>query len=79
MSGHSVATANPANVWSGGRSPFNVSYGKLMMWFFLLSDAFTFSGLLITYGVHRFSAAGDTSLPLPFPDMFNDVHPYLQF
>jgi cytochrome c oxidase subunit 3 len=30
-----------------------VSYGKLMMWFFLLSDAFTFSGLLITYGLVR--------------------------
>ena len=31
------------------------SYGKLMMWFFLLSDAFTFSALLITYGLIRFS------------------------
>jgi len=31
----------------------NVSYGKLMMWFFLLSDAFTFSALLITYGLVR--------------------------
>src|SRR3984885_4746998 len=42
--------------WSGGRSPFNVEYGKLMMWFFLLSDAFTFSSLLISYGALRFSA-----------------------
>ena len=25
--------------WNGGRSPFNVEYGKMMMWFFLLSDA----------------------------------------
>lgn len=32
-----------------------VSYGKLMMWFFLLSDAFTFSALLITYGLVRSS------------------------
>lgn len=31
----------------------NASYGKLMMWFFLLSDAFTFSALLITYGLVR--------------------------
>lgn len=31
------------------------SYGKLMMWFFLLSDALTFSGLLVTYGFSRFS------------------------
>jgi cytochrome c oxidase subunit 3 len=42
--------------WSGGRSPFNVEYGKIMMWFFLLSDAFTFSSLLIAYGALRFSA-----------------------
>src|SRR6201989_750644 len=42
--------------WSGGRSPFNVEYGKMMMWFFLLSDAFTFSTLLISYGAIRFSA-----------------------
>lgn len=43
------------NVWNGGVSPMNVSYGKLMMWFFLLSDAFTFSALLITYGLVRSS------------------------
>jgi cytochrome c oxidase subunit III len=42
--------------WSGGRSPYNVEYGKMMMWFFLLSDAFTFSSLLIAYGAIRFSA-----------------------
>ncbi|OAQ41664.1 cytochrome oxidase subunit III [Pedobacter psychrophilus] len=41
--------------WSGGRSPFQVEYGKLMMWFFLLSDAFTFSAFLIYYGAQRFS------------------------
>ncbi|RFS22397.1 cytochrome oxidase subunit III [Chitinophaga silvatica] len=42
--------------WAGGYSPFNVSYGKLMMWFFLLSDAFTFGALLISYGTIRFSS-----------------------
>jgi cytochrome c oxidase subunit 3 len=42
--------------WGGGRSPFSVEYGKMMMWFFLLSDAFTFSALLIAYGALRFSA-----------------------
>jgi cytochrome c oxidase subunit 3 len=41
--------------WSGGKSPFNVSYGKLMMWYFLMSDAFTFGAFLITYGTIRFS------------------------
>ena len=43
------------NLWRGGVSPMKASYGKLMMWFFLLSDAFTFSALLITYGLIRFS------------------------
>jgi cytochrome c oxidase subunit 3 len=41
--------------WSGGRSPWSIEYGKLMMWFFLLSDAFTFSSLLVYYGAQRFS------------------------
>jgi len=43
------------DVWGGGVSPLNVSYGKMMMWYFLLSDAFSFAGLLITYGAIRFS------------------------
>ncbi len=43
------------SVWDGGQSPLKASYGKLMMWFFLLSDAFTFSALLITYGMIRFA------------------------
>jgi cytochrome c oxidase subunit 3 len=50
--------------WAGGRSPFAVEYGKMMMWFFLLSDAFTFSSLLISYGALRFSSAG-----WPAPDL----------
>ncbi|MDF2456078.1 MAG: cox3 [Cytophagaceae bacterium] len=43
------------NLWGGGVEPMKVSYGKLMMWFFLLSDALSFSGLLITYGMIRFT------------------------
>jgi len=55
---HSTATTAPGgSLWDGGVSPMGVSYGKLMMWFFLLSDAFTFSGLLITYGLVRSSHA----------------------
>jgi len=41
--------------WSGGRSPFNASYGKVMMWYFLMSDAFTFGAFLISYATLRFS------------------------
>jgi cytochrome c oxidase subunit 3 len=43
------------SIWDGGQSPLKSSYGKLMMWFFLLSDAFTFSALLVSYGLIRFS------------------------
>ena len=39
--------------WDGGTSPFGVSYGKMMMWFFLVSDALTFGGLLVSYGFIR--------------------------
>ena len=42
------------NLWRGGVEPFKASYGKLMMWFFLISDAFTFSTFLIAYGVIRY-------------------------
>lgn len=46
---------NDSSSWDGGKQPFKISYGKLMMWYFLLSDAFTFSGFLIAYGALRFS------------------------
>ena len=49
-----VATASQ-RWWGGGRSPFNVEYGKLMMWYFLMSDAFTFGAFLISYGSIRFA------------------------
>jgi cytochrome c oxidase subunit 3 len=39
--------------WDGGQSPFRISYGKMMMWFFLISDALTFGGLLTSYGFIR--------------------------
>jgi cytochrome c oxidase subunit 3 len=55
MSQPTAAVAHGKSVWDGGTSPMGVSYGKLMMWFFLMSDAFTFSGLLITYGLVRSS------------------------
>jgi len=45
------------DLWSGGQEPFKASYGKLMMWYFLLSDAFTFAGFLIAYGALRVSTA----------------------
>jgi len=52
--------AIPTNTkwWNGGRSPFNASYGKVMMWYFLMSDAFTFGAFLISYATLRFSLNG---------------------
>jgi cytochrome c oxidase subunit III len=52
----------PKANWEGGTEPFKASYGKLMMWYFLLSDAFTFAGFLIAYGTLRFSMP---SWPVP--------------
>lgn len=76
MSTHSVASNNSGSVWRGGVSPFNVSYGKLMMWIFLLSDAFTFSSLLIAYGAERFSFSGNVDTPWPLPDMVFNHFPF---
>ncbi|MGB4960420.1 MAG: cytochrome oxidase subunit III, partial [Saprospiraceae bacterium] len=56
--------------WKGGSAPFKTSYGKLMMWYFLLSDAFTFSGFLIAYGALR------ASVPTwPVPDFVFSTFP----
>ena len=54
----STATTAQPKLWNGGKSPFNVEYGKLMMWYFLMSDAFTFGAFLISYGTIRFSSNG---------------------
>ena len=58
MSGHASKEINAAAPWGGNVSPFSVSYGKLMMWFFLVSDALTFGGLLVAYGYTRYSTSG---------------------
>jgi cytochrome c oxidase subunit 3 len=47
------ATTTENRTWEGGGSPFGASFGKIMMWFFLVSDAFTFASFLISYGVIR--------------------------
>jgi heme/copper-type cytochrome/quinol oxidase subunit 3 len=76
-----TANVHQTKWWSGGKSPFNMEYGKLMMWYFLMSDAFTFGAFLISYGSIRFSqnfwpdpnvvfnafpGAGHANLPLAF-------------
>lgn len=74
--------------WNGGRSPFNISYGKVMMWYFLMSDAFTFGAFLISYATIRFSVndwadpnhvfnafpfAGHANLPLAFVSLMTFI------
>ena len=47
-------TGIEGKTWGGGNQPLKASYGKMMMWFFILSDALTFSGFLAAYGFSRF-------------------------
>ena len=83
-----VAVQQGTKWWSGGRSPFNASYGKVMMWYFLMSDAFTFGAFLISYGTIRFSVndwadpnmvfnafpfAGHANLPLAFVSLMTFI------
>ena len=59
--------------WDGAEYPFKVGYGKLMIWYFLLSDAFTFAGFLIAYGTLRFSMPS-----WPVPDFVFSTFPFLE-
>jgi cytochrome c oxidase subunit 3 len=83
-----VAVQQGTKWWSGGKSPFNASYGKVMMWYFLMSDAFTFGAFLISYGTIRFSQnhwvdpnhvfnsfpfAGHANLPLAFVSLMTFI------
>ena len=54
MSTTVVNTETEGKAWGGGNKPLNASYGKMMMWFFIVSDALTFSGFLAAYGFSRF-------------------------
>ncbi|NNM95347.1 MAG: cytochrome oxidase subunit III [Bacteroidia bacterium] len=64
-----AATVQLRKDWDGGVSPFGVSYGKLFMWFFLVSDALTFSSLLCAYGFMRHKFTGAWAKP---NEVFND-------
>ena len=55
--GTTVSTTSNEKIWKGGNKPLNASYGKMMMWFFIVSDALTFSGFIVSYGFARFKYA----------------------
>ncbi len=53
-----ASTGTEGKTWGGGNEPLKASYGKMMMWFFIVSDALTFSGFLAAYGFSRFKFIG---------------------
>ena len=56
--------------WSSDREAFHVSWGKAMMWIFLLSDTFVFSCFLVGYMTVRVS----TTVPWPNPSEVFALH-----
>lgn len=54
MTGLDTSTADLH--WEGGVSPFGISWQKLMMWLFLVSDALLFAGFLAAYGFVRMAS-----------------------
>lgn len=69
---HDTQAPEDQHLWEGGKEPMKASYGKLMMWYFLLSDTFTFAGFLISYGALRFS-----SVTWPEPDFVFASFPFV--
>ncbi|HYY58531.1 MAG TPA: cytochrome c oxidase subunit 3 [Pyrinomonadaceae bacterium] len=63
MSTEARADEMLATEWSGGALPYHVGHKKLGMWLFIVSDALTFSALLMGYSYVR--AASD-QWPTPF-------------
>ena len=51
--------------WGGGNQPLKASYGKMMMWFFIVSDALTFSGFLAAYGLSLIHISEPTRRTIP--------------
>ncbi|MBI3268127.1 MAG: cytochrome c oxidase subunit 3 [Planctomycetes bacterium] len=48
-----LSAALPSSPWAGGVSPFAVSWQKLMLWYFIVTDALLFAGFLAAYGFNR--------------------------
>lgn len=70
MASSTTAMEQPNNnTWAGGKLPLGSSYGKLMMWYFLISDTFTFATLLVVYGFYRILSP---EWPIPY-EVFVDA------
>ncbi len=57
--------------WTGGALPYGVASKKLGMWLFIISDALTFSALLVTYSYCRLA---NPNWPTPF-----EIYPAITF
>src|SRR5690349_12515704 len=57
------AATMATTVWQGGGSPYAIGSKKLGMWLFIISDALTFSALLIAYTYLRIASP---NWPTPF-------------
>lgn len=65
MAGEASKPLSADVLWGGShRSPFSASYGKIMMWIFLASDALTFTGFLAAFGFARHSLAPGVEWPI---------------
>tara|TARA_B100000214_G_scaffold142884_1_gene102239 strand:- start:3843 stop:4796 length:954 start_codon:yes stop_codon:yes gene_type:complete len=71
---------NYGKAWKGADIPYEASYGKLMMWFFLITDTLTFSAFLASYGFSRFKYPEFWPIPedvfTHFPFLYGE-HPLL--
>lgn len=78
MAAEATKSIEPKVLWGGGRSPFSLSYGKMMMWLFLISDALTFGGLLgsMAFMRHKFADVWPVSEQVfyHFPFVSHDTH-----
>ena len=54
-----TTSSSEEKTWGGGNQPMGISYGKMMMWFFIVSDALTFTGFLAAYAFSRFKFIED--------------------
>ena len=64
MSSEAHAERLTGTEWDGGTLPYRVGHRKLGMWLFIVSDAMTFSAMLIAYSYAR---ASSDQWPTPFP------------
>ena len=61
--GATVTSHDEHALLDGGPGPLGASYGKMMMWFFIVSDALTFSGFLAAYGFQDLNSLKIGQLP----------------